>query len=209
MPASLSPMKREQLGRMKGPKTLTGSKSSVKAKRLPKKFQKKFLKKVMKVLGKVETRSRSKLITDYMVPKKHHNKKRSESSKIADKFSKEIDTAWVKYLLPAFGHGTAATTGSTTTSNGGNTTSNGGNAAAFCHASRFGHDTLHCLSSTTDRIRSGTAWAWQNWRMRSMLGSSGWVGRGDPQDGNESMHTSCRGTSMCLCGKLDCCEYEI
>lgn len=162
MPASLSPMQREQLGRMKGPKTLTGSKSSVKAKRLPKKFQKKFLKKVMKVLGKVETRSRSKLITDYMVPKKHQNKKRSESSKIADKFSKEIDTAWVKYLLPAFGHGTATTTGSTTTSNGGNTAHGhrqlqATNAAAFCHASRFGHDTLHCLSSTTDRIRSGTA----------------------------------------------------
>lgn len=95
MPASLSPMKREQLGRMKGPKTLTGSKSSVKAKRLPKKFQKKFLKKVMKVLGKVKTRSRSKLITDYMVPKKHQNKKRSESSKIADKFGKEIDTGKV------------------------------------------------------------------------------------------------------------------
>lgn len=55
------------------------------------------VRKASKNLKKVETRS--KLITGYMVPKKPQKRSDSSmSSKIAEKFSKEIDTAWVKYL---------------------------------------------------------------------------------------------------------------
>ena len=112
-------------------------------------------------------------------------------------------------LLPACGHGASPTT--TTYGDGAACDRHDlqtANASAYGRARRLGYDSLHCMSSAADTIRTGAARARQDWRLRGVLGSAGERQPGYPRNSGGSMHSSRRGKCVQLCSRLDCCEQS-